>query len=126
MSDQVTIIPVMYRDGDNYKSSSAIICRGPITDELKARLRNSLDAGRWYVPTQLDLSHPGVGQWSSFPSDADHGWVEMDVDGIVSSETQPYGGYNSEPDEGGDITQFVERFESAAEAGWSPSDPADL
>jgi hypothetical protein len=60
MSEQVTIIPVMYRDGDNNKSSSAILCGGAITDELRTRLRNALAAGRRYVPTQLGLSHPGA------------------------------------------------------------------
>ncbi|GAB36189.1 hypothetical protein [Gordonia otitidis] len=126
VSETITIIPVMYRDGSNCKRSSAIVAVGEVTDAQITRLRAALDDKVYYCPEQLELTHHGYGAWSSFPiADVDHGWHEMFLDSVTVSTT-PAGGFECPCDEVGEIEDFVCRVEAASEAGWSPIDPSSV
>jgi hypothetical protein len=46
--------------------------------------------------------------------------MEVDEISVVDEKDEPFGFYDSDPDDGGDIDELVGRFESAAKDGWTP------
>lgn len=124
----VTIIPVQYRDAANYKTRARIVLDGAITGSQIEAVRAALDEGEYYVPGQLGMDHLGTGAWSSFPCEDDHGWHEMELDGIevAPAECQARWAFGDVADTGAVVTveQFVSRIVEAAAAGWTPIEPS--
>lgn len=115
-----TLIPYLYRDGDNYKSTGVLLADGAITETQVAAMRDVLDVDDRFIPAQLGLPHLGVGM-IGFPDDSDHTWHELGVDEITTStDARP-----SEVIEVGDITVFVDRFVAAGAQGWDDTKDID-
>lgn len=107
----VTAIPVMYRDGHNYKKSRTLLFAGAITPEQTELLRASLDEGVYFIPTQVGLRHLGHAM-ESFPNDADHSWHELLLGDIeVTTVTEL-------PDDLPDLNEFLSTMRGAAKEGW--------
>lgn len=117
-----TCIPVMYRDGSNYKACGDILLEGIITDAQIATLRSHLDADAYYVPGQLGLSHLALEEWPGSSYDDDHNWHEMYPDEI---RTSTHAGATPIIEKGtqqaGTVDAFLAKVQGAAAAGWDPS-----
>lgn len=105
-----SIIPVMYRDADNYKSNGSYHVEGEFTPEQKERLRATLHGGDRFLPGQIGGDHLG-GNSFDFDADADHPWHELDTSEIYVSDYP-------EGDSFGTPEDFVAQFEKAASDGW--------
>lgn len=105
-----SIIPVMYRDADNYKSHGSYYVEGEFTPEQKERLRETLEVDNTFLPGQIGGDHLGGNNYD-YDDDSDHPWHELDVDEIHTSE-------HPEGDSFGMPEEFVARFEKAAADGW--------
>lgn len=85
----VVLVPVMYRDADNYKEHATLFLKGTVTDALKNRLRRTLEDQQYYLPTQVGQQHLGstLSRWPDESSD--HPWHELDVDEIEQAFLTP-------------------------------------
>lgn len=129
VADLVTVVPVMYRDAANYKTYGRLILGGVMTGSQIATVRERLDEGEYFVPEQLGMEHLGWSSgWGSFPCEDDHGWHEMDLEGIAVVPACPRRVVGAFADavsaEVTTVPQFVARVCAAAAAGWQPVDPA--
>lgn len=120
-----TVVPVQYRDRANHQTAGSIELAGVITPTQIAALRAALHEGRYYVPSQLGLSHLGASAWSSFPTEDDHGWHEMRLDDfeVLRADALAQGMFCGQSDGGGTVADFVARMERAAATGWRPEQP---
>ncbi|MCV6988657.1 hypothetical protein H7I87_00290 [Mycobacterium timonense] len=122
-----TTIPVCYRDYADYRWHGDIRLEGAITPQQVGALRAALVDGALYAPLQVGLTHCGAEESRMFPGVNDHGWHEMDLDGITIDEWRPSRlGCVSGPDEAGTVAEFVARMQRAAAAGWQPLLPGLL
>jgi len=113
-----TAIPVMYRDGDNYKIHGCLVADGAITDSDREKLKASLHNGELYLPLQLGLDYYGT-DWSSYdPDDCDHPWHEMGVDEIDVAEESKLRLPGRHVEHVGSVDAFVRRVAAASSVGW--------
>ena len=113
-----TAIPVMYRDGDNYKIHGCLVADGAITDSDREKLKASLHNGDLYLPLQLGLDYYGT-DWSSYdPDDCDHPWHEMGVDEIEVAEDGKLRLPSQHVEHVGAVDTFVRRVAAASSVGW--------
>lgn len=106
-----SIIPVMYRDADNYKSFGAYHVEGEFTSEQLERLRATLNGGDQFLPGQIGANNHLGGDSFEYDGEVDHPWHELDPAEIATSD-RPEGESFGTPEE------FVARFEKAAADGW--------
>lgn len=118
-----TCIPVMYRDGSNYKAYGHILLQGVLTGDQIATLRASLSEENFYVPGQLGLGHLAVEEWPGSSYDDDHNWHEMFLEEISTGEQaaplDPTGAKGTQ--QAGTVVEFLAKVQGAAAAGWDPS-----
>ena len=113
-----TVIPVMYRDGDNYKIHGTIVAEGSITNAERESLREALDSGEYYLPLQLGLEYYGT-DWSSYdPDDSDHPWHEMGVDEITVEDDGDLRAGTNHVEHVGPVSAFVRKVAAANSVGW--------
>jgi len=108
-------VAVMYRDADNYKEGTTLRFAGELTDELKARLKATLEDGEHYIPTQVGHEHLGHRMASWPDQQSDHVFHELDVEEIeqvTALEDRIYDG---------SFEDFVKTMEAAKAAGWDVS-----
>ncbi|SLH40576.1 hypothetical protein [Mycobacteroides abscessus] len=112
-----TTIPVMYRDGANYKAHGTIQLQGAITPTQIAAIRALLDEGVYYAPRALGMPHLGEREWGSLRYDDDHEWHEMFLDDLELSagDTPARWGHSHVA---GKVSEFVENLTQAASLGW--------
>lgn len=111
-----TTIPVMYRDGANWKEFATYIGDGSITPEQIKALSDSLDVDGTFIPTQIGQRHLGASM-AGFPGPDDHVWHEMLVDDIqVFDDLDNRSGLDGE--HVGPVDQFVAAMVAAARDGW--------
>lgn len=108
----------MYRDGSNYKTYGHIEVDGELDEAQRERFAATLDdnGGKSFIPEQLGMGHLGHSGWSSFPSDDDHCWHEVQVDDIEAVGDSYLGDncmatYSS-------ADELLAVFEKAAGDGW--------
>lgn len=106
-----SIIPVMYRDADNYKSNGSYHVEGEFTPEQKERLRATLHGDDQFLPGQIGGDHLGEREFGDFDDESDHPWHELDTSEIYVSDYP-------EGDSFGTPEDFVAIFEKAAADGW--------
>lgn len=110
-----TVIPYMYRDSANYKQFSELVLDGAITPAQKARLAATLEQDGTFIAAQVGLDHLGSQSlWSSWPSEDDHCWHELNVDSI---DVHP-NGYEGYGKGFTDVESFVAKMEAEKAAGW--------
>ncbi|KMO82397.1 hypothetical protein [Mycolicibacterium chlorophenolicum] len=121
---KITVIPTMYRDASNWKVHGEIHLQGELAEADIQAARAALSDGLYYVPGQIGLTHYGSGEYSSYPTEDDHGWQEMCLDEIkvidadqVSRRLSVAAG----PEDGGTAADLVARLTAAARAGWNPA-----
>lgn len=109
----VTVLPVMYRDGDNYKRHDSIIVAGEFTPADIEALRSTLDEGEHYAPVDVGLPHLlDESDWSR--NDSDHCWHELSLDRDLDvrplrlSETIAFES----------AAEMIAKFAEASAAGW--------
>ena len=74
-----TIINYMYRDADNYKVSEEAIVSGPLPAWAFEKVKESLDDGQFFIPSQVGLRdlQGELQGWDSEDHDTDHCWHEL-------------------------------------------------
>jgi hypothetical protein len=86
----ITQLPYMYRDASNYKESAYIFLSGSLTAAQVAAIRSKLYDGDGFIPFDLKLGIPELQeQMTSFPSDDDHVFHELELDGITIRKSAP-------------------------------------
>lgn len=105
-----SIIPVTYRDADNYKSHGSYHVKGEFTPEQVTRMKATLDLDDRFLPGQIGGDHLG-GNSFEYDDEVDHPWHELNVDEIRTSE-------HPEGDDFGTPEEFVKILEKAAADGW--------
>lgn len=121
---KITVIPTMYRDASNWKVHGEIHVHGELTRADIQSVRAALNDGLHYVPGQVGLVHYGSGEYSSYPSEDDHGWQEMWLDEITvidAAQVDRRLSVATGPEDGGTAADFVARLTAAAGAGWNPA-----
>jgi len=109
----ITIVPIMYRDADNWKDKGVIALVGQATEELRARLQRTLHDGENYLPTQIGHDHLGTTHENWPDEQVDHCWHELDVTEIeqIHGDPQQFGAAET-------FEEFVQRMEQARRDGW--------
>lgn len=113
---EVTEVHYMYRDAANYKSYGHVKLAGVITAEQRAAVKATLQAGEYFIPTQIGWGHLGENStsgWSSFPCEDDHAWHELNVDEIEVSPVV------HKPDVvEGTVDDWVKKMTEIGPTGW--------
>ena len=114
-----TLIPVMYRDANNYKIHGTLVADGAITPTEIETLKKSLSDGEYYLPLQLGLDYYGT-DWSSYdPDDSDHPWHEMLLDDIeVEDSDDDFEFFDRHVERVGAVDVFVRKIAAASSVGW--------
>lgn len=106
-----TVIPYMYRDASNYKEGDHIILEGTLSDEQIKAIEAKLDEGENFIPADLNLGLDELqDRLTSFPSEDDHVWHELQLNELEVVATVPDGS-NIIPSE-----DFVAAFEKIADS----------
>jgi hypothetical protein len=84
-----TRITYQYRDAANHKQRESVVFAGAITQSERTALVAHLDAGMWFVPSQVGLADLQA-RFGRLTTD-DHAWHELDVedDAIELTEAAP-------------------------------------
>jgi hypothetical protein len=106
-----TIIPYLYRDASNYKEGDFIILEGTLSESQIAAIEDKLDEGENFIPADLKLGIEELqDRLTSFPSEDDHVWHELQLSEIEVVASVPDGS-NTIPSE-----DFVAAFEKIADS----------
>ena len=116
---QHTHIPVMYRDGANYKSYGTIVLEGAISPTQIVELRRYLSENGFgtpqFKPLALGMAHHAYGE-GSWNDDHDHPWHDALLDDIEIVEgPQCFGDYIERP---GTVGEFIAAVKKQSESGW--------
>lgn len=111
MSQIVTRIPYVYRDGNNYKQTSYIYLVGTLTEKDLQAIASKLNDGDGFIPFDLGLGIPELqGLMSDFPSDSDHVYHDLELDSLELLPRAPEGERVIE------VADFVAAFEAIEDA----------
>lgn len=69
-----TKINYLYRDADNYKMHNECVIAGSISEEQKAIILESLDAGEYFIPHKVGLPER---RFDYFGPEVDYPWFEL-------------------------------------------------
>jgi hypothetical protein len=83
-----TLISYMYRDASNYKAHGEEVLQGTLTSEQKEAIIAKLEGGENFIPDQVGLEEVQE-QLTSFPSEDDHVWHELNEDDITDTQQDP-------------------------------------
>lgn len=120
-----THIPVMYRDGANYKSYGTIVLEGCITPEQVAELKGycreiSLDYDVvQFKPQVLGMEHHAYGE-GGWNDNYDHPWHDMFLDEIEFVDGREcFGNYVERP---GTVAEFIAAVKVAHDIDWETTE----
>jgi hypothetical protein len=105
-----TELNYMYRDASNYKEGSTLYFEGAVTAEQRAAISAALDSGLYFIPDDVDLEEL-QSRLTSFPSEDDHVWHELEGLNIVAS-------LPADAVVVGPIEDLVEAFRKIGSHGW--------
>lgn len=113
ISEQWTVFPVLYRDGENNRAHAAYIAKGAISAQQLVQLAETLTdpSPGWFIPAQLGLSH-----LSGDDPTLDGPWHTLLLDEIHTVSARP--AVFAETDDVGSVSAFVARIRAAALVGW--------
>lgn len=84
-----TRIPYLYRDADNYKAHGYIVLEGTLSAADLECIKTALEDGEYFIPG--DLSEFSIeelqSKLTSFPSDSDHVYHELELDELEQVKT---------------------------------------
>jgi hypothetical protein len=75
-----TRIDYMYRDGANWQSYGHAVLAGELSDADRALIRENLDSGEYFIPSQVGLPDLQYKDATYYHPDYDHVWHELNVD----------------------------------------------
>lgn len=117
-----THIPVMYRDGANYKSYGTIVLEGEITDEQVVELKGYMEqifGAPQFKPELLGMEHHAYGE-GGYNESYDHPWHDAFLDEIQFVDgSECFGNYIERP---GTVAEFIAAVKVAHDNGWEATE----
>jgi hypothetical protein len=109
-----TTLPYQYRDGANFKESSAIVLNGVLTASDIAAITATLESGEKFIPYDLQLDIAELqDRLPSFPDEDDHVFHELLLEELDVSDTVPEGTSTI------DVDDFLKAFAAVrSRRGW--------
>lgn len=80
-----TKIEYLYRDASNYKIWNEAIVSGLLTSQQKEEILATLHEGLYFKPRKVGLPETRFSE----DSNDDHDWLELEADGITSTDAAP-------------------------------------
>lgn len=121
MPKNITFLPYLYRDASNFKTGGSIYLNGKLSPKQIQAIREKLHDGDQFIPGDLNLDIREVqSDLTSFPSEDDHVYHELQLDAIGFMEKIPEGETLIE------IDAFMGAFAAIPDSNaWNESDAID-